>query len=178
MAQALERHDIDLFVGSVTRAKAREVNGIRFTSGYLPFRTRLYVPRSTSEDDATEIRAWLSGKRRVGVIGDSTNQQLLSRLIDEFGQSRIDSHVFTSFPGLEAALDNGQIDGALVDDTLVSNPHWFALEGLQHTPAWNSYVTYYIGKKADYEEVAIATVADAADLLESDQQSAADGLAN
>jgi hypothetical protein len=155
---ALRGQQIDLFIGFLTYAKQREAGGIRFTPGYLSFQSRLYV----HPGDKDHLSLWRDRMRRVGVIKDSTNEQLLDsliknpRLIRQPVTFALQKETFDSFPALETAMDNGEIDAVLVDETFVTNPHWVSVDDLYHTKAWNADYQRYLGTTSEY--VAMATM--------------------
>jgi ABC-type amino acid transport substrate-binding protein len=166
---ALKRHDIDMFIGTLTKADARERNGIRFSNGYLSFRTELFVPRHGQSTPLPNVDQWLARPRRIGAIRSSTNQELLDRLISyrrvgivSPAMEQTKANLFDSFPSLEDALDRGEIDGAVIDGTLVARNSFVPLPGLRETEGWKEYRRSYLGNagSGDMEWAAIALRAD------------------
>jgi ABC-type amino acid transport substrate-binding protein len=163
---ALRRKEIDLFIGSATATDSRETNGIRFTPGYLAFESRVYGHAADFVRGGANFRTWLKAKRTVGVIDSSTNETLL----DELCKDRNPKHdcdggpivkvKFPSFPAMEHAMDLGEIDGVLIDETFVDHTDWIPLDGLRAESAWTRYINGYIGSTRGREEVAIAVGVD------------------
>jgi ABC-type amino acid transport substrate-binding protein len=164
---ALRRREIDLFIGSVTRARGRQNGGIRFTSGYLPFNSDLYALPSNIPSEDASIRQWLHNRHRtIGVIDHSTNEILLDALMKEADAReasdtpRITKKAYASFPDLERALNESQVNAALIDETLVDDPRWKRIPGIREENAFQQTYTSFIGSSK--EEAAMATIADRA----------------
>lgn len=163
----LSSKDIDLFVGGITRADAREGKGIQFTTGYLTYRSKLYKRPERINERAT-IAAWTRIPRKVGVIADSTNEELLDRLLASgaFRYLSKSSPPISSFPELERALDSGAVDGIIIDDTFVpKDDNWIAVEIPQDSKGWKAYLDEFIriprnSRTPIREQIAIATVWD------------------
>jgi ABC-type amino acid transport substrate-binding protein len=163
----LSSKDIDLFVGGITRADAREGKGIQFTTGYLTYRSKLYK-RPERINERTTIAEWTRVPRKVGVIADSTNEELLDKLIASgtFRDLSKSSPPISSFPELERALDNGAVDGIIIDDTFVpKDDNWVSVEIPQDSSGWKAYLDEFIQISRDprtriREQIAIATVWD------------------
>jgi hypothetical protein len=171
----LKRKEIDLFIGSVTRAAARERAGIVFTDGYLNYQTKLYVHKTDLVRRPLALSNWLSKDRVVGVIESSTNEYLLDHLIEEDFKSTLDKksklHKFPvrSYPALESAMERGDLDGIIIDDSFVSKKQtdWVTIPDLVKTNAWQTYTSEYVGPQPDggapAEQIAIATIQDETD---------------
>jgi len=156
---ALKHKQVDLFIGSVTSAADRKRNGLVFTDGYLRYETRLYVDGADiANAHGPSFNGWLLGReRRIGVIKGSSNEKLLDLLSkDRQYRSKLVKIAVDSYPELESAMDGGQVDGVLIDDTFVNRQDWIALGGLKNTPAWREYHAGFLG--SDYEDIAIATI--------------------
>jgi ABC-type amino acid transport substrate-binding protein len=162
----LKRKEIDLFIGSATSAEARERGGIVFTDGYLTYETKLYVNRMDVANHSSSLSTWLGKERFVGVIDGSTNEDLLDRLIELDFKKRLVKQVYPSFPAVENAMERGDIDGLIIDDTFVKpdRTDWLSLPDLANTQAWGSYQTKYIGRRhasiSSAEQIAIAAIRD------------------
>jgi ABC-type amino acid transport substrate-binding protein len=163
----LSSKDIDLFVGGITRADSREGKGILFTNGYLTYRSKLYK-RPERVNERTTIAAWTRIPRKVGVIANSTNEEFLDRLIASGNFPDLSkSGSISSFPELEHALDSGEVDGIIIDDTFVpQDDNWVAVEIPKDSTAWKSYLNKFIrisnnSQTPAREQIAIATVWDA-----------------
>jgi ABC-type amino acid transport substrate-binding protein len=165
----LKRKEIDLFIGSVTRAAARERAGIVFTDGYLNYQTKLYAHKTDLTGRPALLSTWLTKDRVVGVIASSTNAYLLDHLLQEDHKNNIKEITYTSYPALESAMERGELDGIIIDDTFVSNSHtdWVSLPDLAKTQAWITYTSEYIGSSPEDrkspEQIAIATVREETD---------------
>jgi ABC-type amino acid transport substrate-binding protein len=164
----LSSKDIEVFVGGITKADAREGKGIRFTDGYLTYDSRLYK-RPESVNDRTTIGAWMRVPRTIGVIADSTNEKLLDTLIGAGTFSTLSEKSkisVSSFPELEHALDNGTVDGIIIDDTFVSqDDSWVTVDIPRDSQAWKVYVQTFIfaspqANLQTHEQIAVATVWD------------------
>jgi ABC-type amino acid transport substrate-binding protein len=162
---ALRRKDIDVFVGGTTAAAAREGSGLYFTPGYLWFNSRLYLHERDFTNPNSGIGPWLTRVRKVGVIESSSSLVLLQEIKKEYdsdsGPTRIEPKEYSSYPGLEAAMDRGEIDGMIVDDTFVSrHPDWksFALKTLE-PEAFARYAANFLGKWKD-EQISMAVAVD------------------
>ncbi len=153
---ALSRKEIDLFVGGVTAAEAREGDGIRFLSSYREFETRVYVNKADLADADTSLSRWLVHRRVVGVIENSSNDILMGKLLLRYCPSRrvlsgetckLDRKPFSSFPSMDQAMDRGEIDGVLIDETFVDRNEWQPLRSLRSsdpTP-WKAYEQSFLG---------------------------------
>jgi ABC-type amino acid transport substrate-binding protein len=157
---ALKRKEIDLFIGAVTAATFREKSGILFTPGYLHYSSRIFG-HAADVLTAPDLHSWLRSPRRIGVIESSTNEYLLNQLMKDTGLKRqkltehLEKYVFPSFPAMEHAMDRGELDAILIDETFVEHDDWKPLEGLRGTLAWQDYVKNYLGRYPN-EQVSIA----------------------
>jgi ABC-type amino acid transport substrate-binding protein len=160
---AVKRKEIDLFVGTATRAAEREGGGLRFTRGYYPVTTTLYGRPEIGQARQENLARWLDHARTIGVIANSTNEYVLDKLIaarirakTQFSPRKVE---FDSFPLVETAMDKGEIDGVIVDDVFVTQTHWRVIPGLAQTPEYReSYLRDFV--KAKREEYAIAVSVD------------------
>jgi hypothetical protein len=161
----LSSKDIELFVGGITKADAREGKGIKFSAGYLTYRSKLYK-RPEHANERITLDTWMRIPRKVGVIADSTNEKLLDNLIATDKLSNLSKCTVSSFPELEHVLDSGVVDGVIIDDTFVPrDDKWVALEIPQTSKAWQAYVNKFIKASSTwqtpvFEQIAIATVWD------------------
>jgi hypothetical protein len=59
-------------------------------------------------------------------------------------------------------LDSGEVDGVLIDETLITNERWIPLDGLSSLEGWKSYKKDFLGLRGpdDREFTAIASMAD------------------
>lgn len=154
---ALSRKEIDIFVGSVTRARYREREGVGFSRGYLTYRTRLYTHRS---DRAQSLTSWLSLKRTVGVIKGTSNETLLEAIRAHLPiaglRDKIRVQSFASFPQMEDAMDLGQIDGVLIDEIFVERENWTPLADAIPPAAWRNYQGSFLGHEQEQIAIAVA----------------------
>jgi ABC-type amino acid transport substrate-binding protein len=157
--EALGRREIDVFIGSLTKARKRERGPILFTDGYYPFETRLYARRETGKSTLWE---WAAKKETLGVINNSSNHWLATFLTSErILKDRLTLVTFDDFPTLESAFDRGEVDGVLLDDVLSNELNdAVALEGLKDTDAWKSYHDDANALGLKTEQFAIAVVMD------------------
>jgi hypothetical protein len=92
----------------------------------------------------------------------------LDRLIAKGLKDKLVKIPFSSYPDLENAMERGELDGLIVDDTFVSTvpSDWVHLIGLTETQAWQDYLREFIGSDAvgvkAEEQIAIATVLEGA----------------
>jgi ABC-type amino acid transport substrate-binding protein len=158
---ALKRKEIDLFIGAVTAATAREKSGILFTTGYLNYSSHIFGHAADVLTAHSDLRSWLSSPRKIGVIESSTNEYLLNQLMKDRDlkklklTERLERHAFSSFPAMEHAMDRGELDAVLIDETFVEHDDWKPIGGLRGTSAWEDYRKSYLGRYQD-EQVAIA----------------------
>jgi ABC-type amino acid transport substrate-binding protein len=157
---ALKRKEIELFIGAVTAATAREKSGILFTPGYLYYNSHIFGHAADVLAVHSDLRSWLSSPRKIGVIESSTNEYLLNQLLEDADlkkrklAERLERKPFSSFPAMEHAMDRGELDAVLIDETFVEHDDWKPLE-VRGTLAWQDYRDNYLGRYQD-EQVAIA----------------------
>jgi len=158
---ALKRKEIDLFIGAVTAATDREKSGVLFTPGYLHYNSRIFGHAADVLAAHSDLRSWLASPRKIGVIEFSTNEELLKRLIQDPDLKKrklagnLEKKGYPSFPAIEHAMDRGELDAILIDETFVEHDDWKPLDGLRGTWAWHDYEKNYLGRYPD-EQVAIA----------------------
>jgi ABC-type amino acid transport substrate-binding protein len=164
---AVKRKEVDLFLGTATKAEERERSGLRFTSGYFPIETEIYGHAQDVGMSSQNLSQWLTRDRNVGAISGSTNAYVLDKLIKEGGSSArgrtpsLAKEEFDSFPSMEAAMDKGEIDGVIIDDSFVQRTDWVKISGLKGKDAWRSYLSRYV--HSNREEYAIAVAIDNVD---------------
>jgi len=153
----LQRKEIDMFIGSATRAKSRERGDVEFTPGYYKYDTVMLVKEN---EPAPDIAALARKGMKVGVIEGTTNHWLANLLLSEVDlKAGMRIIPFNSFPALDGALDRGDVDAVIVDNTLAAGLTGLKeLHGLRSYPAWNKYMEndQYIGYPAEEFAVAIA----------------------
>jgi len=112
----LRRHEVDVMISSMTSTQQREDDnrGVRFSKGY--YETHQVFIRTNSEGGL--IPDSLVGKI-VGVTKNTTNESAAKYLIDEYKFNLRND--YSSYSDLYSALEQSEIDFALVDDVLVSN---------------------------------------------------------
>jgi ABC-type amino acid transport substrate-binding protein len=159
--EALAMKSVDVFVGSLTRAEARqEIYNIRFTRGYYEFDSKLYgrhIPEHTTIDN------WLAPKDRlVGVVENSTNNWLATELATETINDHVISVVtFKSVPELESAFEGGEVDGVLMDNML--NPDasgMIEIDNLKKLTAWSNFRSRLGFDKKESFAIAVAAEKD------------------
>lgn len=160
--EALQKKDLDVYIGSLTKAKTRESNDVAFTDGYYVFQSRLYARGPA--DQATFTR-WRKGRRSIGVIDNSSNALLANLLAEEDDKRELTVVYFDSFPALENAFDREDVSAILVDDVRGeqlrrSIAGVVEINGLDNTAAWERFHSDpgYLGYET--EEFGIATVTD------------------
>lgn len=165
---ALGRKEVDLFIGSLTRARKRQQGPVLFTEGYFPFETKLYV---RSELGEKRLDHWGRKNQKLGVINKSSNYWLATLLERESSfLNRLTVVSFDTYPALEAAFDRGEVGGVLLDDVLGEQLRdATAIEGLQETRAWERYHADEDALGFPKEEFSIAVAIDSGD-RESDTQ--------
>lgn len=158
---ALKRKEIDLFIGAVTAATAREKSGILFTPGYLHYKSQIFGHAADVLAVHSDLRSWLASPRKIGVIESSTNEELLNRLMEDADLKKrkltgnLEKQGFSSFPAMEHAMDRGELDANLIDETFVEHDDWKPLD-IRGTSAWQNYVSSYLGRRYPDEQVGIA----------------------
>jgi hypothetical protein len=161
---AVKRKEVDLFLGTATRAAMKERSGLRFTRGYFAIHTEIYGHAQDVGEPPVNLSKWLERDRDIGAITGSTNSFVLDDLLKEVSSSSkrnkpsLRKVEFDSFPSMEAAMDKGELDGLIIDDAFVQRPDWAKLSGLTGTNAWSSYLSNYIC--GDREEYATAVAVD------------------
>ena len=182
---ALRRNEIDLFAGGLTAAKGRQKTNIDFSPGYLAYKSRLYVTAQSLRQSLT-AQQWLSQHRIIGVIDNSSNSVLLDYLQASMCPKKSDDarhdacHIerkgYRSYPALEQAMNVGEVEGVVIDETFVQEEGWTPLEGLSRMPGFDKYLDEFIGSAFDRrEQVAFAVSHDESD--GSFSKALSDGLA-
>jgi ABC-type amino acid transport substrate-binding protein len=150
---ALTRKEIDLFIGSITKATERENETILFTDGYCKFRTAVYAHALEGE---TNLNQWARSNRKIGVIQNTTNHWLATALTSEEPfQTKLSIVAFPSFASLKTAFERHTVDGVLVDNILGKLHEWKELDGLDQTTAWTKYHER-IGFEAEQFAIAVS----------------------
>lgn len=150
---ALTRKEIDVFIGSVTKAVERENETILFTDGYCRFQSSLYAHTVKGEDD---LEQWAKANRKIGVIQNTTNHWLATALIsDDLFQTKLSIVAFPSFASLKSAFEKHTVDAVLIDSILGELHKWKRLRGLERTAAWTRYYDR-IGFDAEQFAIAVA----------------------
>jgi ABC-type amino acid transport substrate-binding protein len=173
---ALRRKEIDLFIGGLTAAKAREGDGVSFLEPYKSYQTRLYVNKADVEGSRGSLSIWATHHRVIGVIESSSNEILLDKIIEDRcprGTSdknaricRIEKKTYPSFPAMDRAMDAGLIDGVLIDETfVVGSKEWEPLADIRTSEprGWNAYKQDFLGQEfgaGGIERLAFAVAVD------------------
>jgi len=156
--EILQRRNIDLYMGAVTRAKERERGGIKFTDGYLVYQTEFLVDKN---EGCSRISC-LSGKRAtIGVVAQTTNEWLANELKNQKETENLKVVPFKSFPQLQAAFEKQDVTAVIADGIMKStmgltDPR--SLDDLQHTNGWKAYLSNRLGYSR--EEFGIAVISD------------------
>jgi ABC-type amino acid transport substrate-binding protein len=174
--EALSRKEIDLFIGSLTKAQDRENDAVVLTDGYYPFRSKLCAH---TVQEAANLKKWLASPRRIGVINNSTNHWFATLLSAETGfENKISVVAFDSFPLLQSAFEEREVDAVLVDGVLLpellepdqsavqtnsqaknhtlTNQDVWVIKGLEDTSASKSYHAR-LGSEGEEFSIAVAT---------------------
>jgi ABC-type amino acid transport substrate-binding protein len=155
--RALERREIDMFIGSLTRAIERQNDRVTFTDGYYSFKTKLYVPSYQYEETLSD---WIMTPHTVGVIGNSTNHWLASAMAaDPALSGRVSVVAFQSFGDLKMAFERREIGSVVIDSVLGDELEGARALDLDDTQAWKSFHDRLGTNK---EEFAIAVARDSA----------------
>ena len=151
---ALTRKQIDVFIGSVTKAVERENDKVLFTDGYYRFKSALYVHSLRGSED---LFHWARGPRSLGVVKNSTNHWLASALAsDSRFETKLSVVAFSSYSMLREAFERQDVDGVLIDSVLGGDlPDATVVSGLEKTAAWNDYLNR-IGYEAEEFAIAVA----------------------
>jgi ABC-type amino acid transport substrate-binding protein len=147
----LRDRNLDLYLGTLTRAKSREKGDVRFTSGYLAYDSEL-LTNNEEGDRGLEI---LKENKTVGVLENSTNQWLADELHKDFPKLSI--RQFSSLAALEGAFEQKEIDLVVVDDILQWSKRRkdLVVKGLQKSNAWTRYMRL-LGYPAEKFGIAVA----------------------
>jgi ABC-type amino acid transport substrate-binding protein len=166
---ALNKREIDVFIGSLTGAKERERANIRLTQGYYPLKTALLLRPDSPAPSPPTLSNWLRSNRTVGVIEGSTNEWLAKKLSEmpEF-DGRLTIVAFPSFASVKEAFaahhanEGYLLDGVLLDNVLgeelqdANNALRLPEIQLEGTAGWGAYLRR-LG--SDHEEFVIAVAA-------------------
>jgi ABC-type amino acid transport substrate-binding protein len=163
---ALTRKQIDVFIGSVTSAVQRASDGVVFTEGYYQFDTSLYAHRYSSRlsQRSQEYGNWISEKRSIGVIENSTNHWLATSLAaDPSVEQKLSIVAFPTYGAMASAFERRAVDGVLMDNVLGCELRKAEIPGaiveiggLDRTSAWAQYHER-LGAKHEHFAIAVAT---------------------
>jgi ABC-type amino acid transport substrate-binding protein len=133
----MQRRNLDLYVGTLTRAKEREHGNTHFAAGYLAYESELLT---NTGEEGSEIEEVSTNSEEIGVIENSTNQWLAEALHDQY--SKLSVHRFPSFAALESAFEQREVGLAVVDGVVVQRMggNRTVVNGLQKTRAWGRYM--------------------------------------
>jgi ABC-type amino acid transport substrate-binding protein len=163
--EKLQARNIDLYIGSVTRAKEREHGDVSFTSGYLNYDTEALVDKSES---CTTIQCLASKRSTIGVVESTTNSWLANELRKDGKLADLRIRSYKSFPDLEGAFERQEVAGVITDGIMASTmglnePK--TLSELKNNRGWSAYLKDHIGYPQ--EQFAIAVVSDARQNVQS-----------
>jgi ABC-type amino acid transport substrate-binding protein len=153
--EKMQRHNLDLYVGTLTRASSREKGDIHFTSGYLAFKSELLT---NNEFSVTEIEGLKDKKKIIGALTNSTNAWLAEELLKDFPKFSL--QLFSSLNELESSFEQKKIDLIIVDGVLERSMRGIGTKvaGLERTSAWKRYLRDKLGYGT--EKFGIAVVDD------------------
>lgn len=157
--EKLQARNIDVYIGSVTRAKEREYGGVAFTSGYLTYSSEALVNKSEA---CNTVPCLARKKSKIGVVESTTNAWLADELIKDDKAAGLQIVTYNSFPELESAFERQEIVGVITDGIMASTmglnePKM--LRDLKKNAGWSTYLRDHIGYPQ--EEFAIAVASDA-----------------
>jgi hypothetical protein len=182
----LQSKDIDLYIGTLTKAVAREEGaddaqtsqwhhaGMKFSTGYLQYSSQLLVD---STDACANIKCLADQLARIGALEGSTNLKLANTLIQTSGLGTLKVVAFQSPADIESAHEKGEIRAVLIDNVLkpeMGLEHARILTDLSSQPGWKQYLRSYIGEKR--EQFAIAVGLDLGASKDEHHQSLWEGL--
>jgi ABC-type amino acid transport substrate-binding protein len=158
--EKLQSRNIDLYIGSVTRAKEREHGGVAFTSGYLTYSSEALVNKSEACDT---LPCLARKKSKIGVVDSTTNAWLADELIKDDKAAGLQIVTYNSFPELESAFERQEIVGVITDGVMASTMGLNEpkeLRDLKKNGGWSTYLQDHIGYPREQFAVAVASDAD------------------
>ncbi len=166
--EALSRGEVDLFIAALTRAKERERSDVKLTKGYYTFHSALYRHGAESMDMDGWVKSAPAAGWTVGVIANSTNHWLATRLSgSKKYRDKLTVVPYPSYSELKYSFERRQVSSVLVDSVLGQSlldedpANVSQITGLEKTDAWCNYIDGlgFDGK----EEFAIAVGVDPGD---------------
>ena len=73
----MQRRNLDLYLGTITRARSREKGDIHFTTGYLAFESKLLT---NSQQGITAIGTLNDEEKVIGALENSPNEWLAEEI--------------------------------------------------------------------------------------------------
>lgn len=151
--EKMQRHNLDLYVGTLTLATSREKGDIHFTSGYLAFQSELLTNSNMSVAGLGDLR---NEKKVLGALTNSTNEWLAQELLKDFPEFSL--QLFSSVNDLESAFEQKRIDLIIVDGILERSMRGVGTKvaGLDKSAAWRRYLRDRLGYGTEKFGIAVA----------------------
>jgi ABC-type amino acid transport substrate-binding protein len=153
----LQSKDIDLYIGSCTKAVARERDDVRFTKGYLRYKTELLVRKG----EECETLKCLDGKNAsVGTIAGSSSMWLANAVKKADRLQHLKVVPYATVPELDRNFEQGNVTAVIVDGTIKTRMRISdlrALHDLQQSSGWQKYLGEYIGDGKEQFGIAVGT---------------------
>jgi ABC-type amino acid transport substrate-binding protein len=110
--QGLRTGEVDLALGSITKASFREERGIKFSKGYVESKLALVSAKPIPAADKAKVPGKTS---KVGVVKETINVDAAEALAKKYEFAVVKE---PSFQDLVKNLEYGALDFILIDDTL------------------------------------------------------------
>jgi hypothetical protein len=157
-ASALQSGDVDVYIGTLTKAIARQKDSrVIFSDGYLDYTSEFLVEKS---DNCRNITCLANLDAKVGVLADTTNLQLALRLSADSPLDRLRLVTFKTPSDLERAYESREIRAVVIDSVLrpeLGMTDTRALPDMCSMPGWAAYLKDDIGSRQEQFAIAVAT---------------------
>ena len=147
MIDAAASCKVDAAISSMTRTEEREEIAL-FSEPYFIASKVLFIKNNRTDIESIESE----GIKTIGVKGNSTSE---TTVIEYQGENNYEIRTFDEYPEMFKALENGEIDAAVTDDTL----------GKLFVDEYSDIVT--VGAPISEEPYAIAVCPENPELLET-----------
>lgn len=161
---ALQRRNIDVYVGSSTKAKERETGDVAYSDEYLGYETEFLVDQN---ETCETLHCLATNNRKLGVVPHTSNAWLANELHKQDDLRTLQIVPFDSFPLLETAFEKHDVAAVIVDGTMkrslgLTSPKSLN-DDLKKQSGWHAYLSDFIGHDGR-EGFAMATVDDIVDI--------------
>jgi ABC-type amino acid transport substrate-binding protein len=157
--EALQNRNIDLYIGSRTKAIAREKGHVVFSDEYLTYETQIVVDRN---ETCSDVHCLATNGRKIGVVEETSNAWLANELKQK-DLKDLSIVPMASLALLENAFEKQDVTAVIVDGTTApfmgSMSPKLLNDDLRQQKAWRAYLHDFIGHD-EREGYAIATVDD------------------